>query len=181
MPASCCEPSPNSGPAPIPGSTRRLSIVLVISAHLLHGQQAIPIIEGETLAGNKVSLPAAAAGRAALLIIGFTRGSQDQTKAWSLRARDRFPAWSIAVLEDVPRLLRGMVTRGIRSGLPKEQHGRFVLVYQGEKQLKQAAGFGRPDDAYLLVIDGAGAVRWSFHGPVTDAAIDQLARQFKSD
>ena len=181
MPASCSEPSPKSGAAPIPGDTRRLLIVFVLSAHLLHAQQSIPTIEGETLAGNKVSLPAAAGGRPALLIIGFTRGSQDQTKAWSQRVRDRFPAWSIAVLEDVPRLMRGFVARGIKSGLPKEGHGRFVLVYQGEKQLKLAAAFGRPDDAYLLVIDGMGAIRWNFHGPVTDAAMDQLTRQFKPD
>jgi hypothetical protein len=158
---------------------RRVSIVFILSAHLLHGQQSIPRIEGETLAGNKVSLPAAAGGRAALLIIGFTRGSQNQTKAWSLRARDRFPAWSIAVLEEVPRLLRGFVTRSIKSGIPKDQHDHFVLVQQGEKQLKEVAGFGPPDDAYLLVIDKAGAIRWSFHGPVTDGALEQIGQQFK--
>jgi hypothetical protein len=90
----------------------------------------------------------------------------------------RFPVWSIAVLEDVPHLVRGMVTHGIKSGTPKDLYNRLVLAYHGEKQLKQAAGFGRPDDAYLLVIDNAGAIRWSFHGPVTDAAMEQLDHQF---
>ena len=55
-----------------------------------------------------------------------------------------------------------------------EQYDRFVLVYHGEKQLKQAAGFDQPDDAYLLVIDGAGHIGWSFHGPVSDAAVEQI-------
>ena len=66
-------------------------------------------------------LPAAAGGQSALLIIGFTHGSRAQTKVWSVRVRDRFPAWSIAVVEDVPSLLRGMVTHSLISGTPKEQ------------------------------------------------------------
>jgi hypothetical protein len=157
---------------------RTLACLLAICAGVLHAQQPLPAIEGETLSGKKVSLPDATGGRSALLIIGFTHGSQTQTKAWSLRVRDRFPAWSIAVLEDVPRLIRGMVSHSMKSDVPKEQHDRFVLVYHGEKQLKQAAGFDRPDDAYLLVIDPAGDIRLSLHGPVTDAAVEQIASQF---
>ena len=157
---------------------RTLCCLLFAAFGALHAQQAISPIEGETLSGKKVTLPAAAGGEPALLIIGFTHGSQAQAKAWTLRVHDRFPAWSIAVLEDVPRLVRGMATHGIRSGTPKDQYDRFLLVFHGEKQLKQAAGFDHPDDAYLLVIDGAGAIRWSFHGPVTDAAVEQLAGQF---
>jgi hypothetical protein len=72
-------------------------------------------------------------------------------------------------------MVRGMATHGIKSGTPKDQFDHFLLVFHGEKQLKRAVGFDRPDDAYLLVIDGAGVIRWSFHGPVTDAAMEQIA------
>jgi hypothetical protein len=154
---------------------RTLICLLALCAGRLLAQQTLPAVDGETLSGKKVSLPAAAAGQPALLIIGFTHGSQTQTKAWAMRVRGRFPTWSIAVLEDVPRLVRGMATHGIKSGTPKDQYDRFLLVYHGEKQLKQAAGFDSPDDAYLLVIDGTGAIRWSYHGTVTDAAIEQIA------
>ena len=159
---------------------RTLACLLVaLCAGSLHAQRSMPIVEGETLAGKKVSLPRDLGSKPALLIIGFTHGSQAQTKAWGLRVRDRFPTWSIAVLEDVPHLVRGMVSRGIKGGIPKEQYDRFLLVYHGEKQLKEAAAFDRPDDAYLLVIDRAGAIRWRFHGPVSDAAVEQIAVQFR--
>jgi hypothetical protein len=158
---------------------RSIACLLIVCAGALCAQRSIPAIEGETLSGKKMSLPAAAGGQPALLIIGFTHASQAQTKAWSARVHDRFPAWSIAVLEDVPRLVRGMATHGIRSATPKEQFDRFLLVYHGEKELKEAAGFDRPDDAYLLVIDGTGAIRWSYHGPVTDAAVEQIGVEFK--
>jgi hypothetical protein len=164
----------------MPALPSQVVLAALCSAVMLHAQQTIPAIEGETLSGRKVSLPAATGGQSVLLIIGFTHASQAQTKAWSLRVRDRdrFPVWSIVVLEDVPHLIRGMVTHSIKSSLPKEQYDRFLLVYHGEKLLKQAVGFDRPDDAYLLVIDGAGVVHWAFHGPVTEAAVEQLGRQF---
>ena len=149
------------------------------------GAEQLPPVEGQDLLGKTVSLPAAAAGQAAILVIGFTHASQNQTKAWSQRLEKQFPApapvriYSIAVLEDVPKLVRGMAVHGIKSGVPAEQRGRFLLVYHHEAELKQSAGFAAPDDAYLLVLDPAGAVRWRFHGPVTDSAIEQLLAQLK--
>ncbi len=155
---------------------RTLCCLVVLCAAARCAVESLPPIEGETLAGKKVTLPAAAGGQPALLIIGFTHGSQTQTKAWAARAaHDHLPAWSIAVLEDVPRLVRGMATHGIRSGTPKEQFDHFLLVFHGEKALKQAVRFDRPDDAYLMVIDGTGTVRHSDHGPVTDAAVERIA------
>lgn len=138
----------------------------------------LPPLEGETLTGKKASLPAAANGRAALLILGFTHASQHQTKAWADRVQKEFPTFSVAVLEEAPRLVRGMITHGIRSGVPKDQQDRFLLVYHGEKELKQAAGFDRPDDAYLLIIGPDGRIRWRYHGPVTDAAVEQIKSKF---
>src|SRR5215469_12808367 len=157
------------------GAMRTLACLLVaLCAGSLHAQRSMPIVEGESLSGKKVSLPRDLGSKPALLIIGFTHGSQAQTKAWGLRVRDRFPTWSIAVLEDVPRLMRGMVSHSIKSGIPKEQYDRFLLVYHGEKELKQVAGFDHSDDAYLLVIDSSGAIRWSFHGSATDAAVEEI-------
>jgi hypothetical protein len=158
---------------------RTIACLLALCAGLQSAQPSIPRIEGETLSGKKVSLPGDLGSESALLIIGFTHASQGQVKAWSSRVHGRFPSWSIAVLEDVPRLVRGMVSHGIRGSVPKDQYDRFLLVYHGEKELKQAVEFDRPDDAYLLVIDRSGAIRWRFHGPVSDSAMEQIAGQFK--
>jgi hypothetical protein len=151
-------------------AARSLTLAVLCLAHPLFAQQGFPKIQGETLAGKKISLPEAFGDRS-VVIVGFTHASQTQTKAWSQRLRGQVPAWSIAVLQDVPRLVRGMVAHGIKSGTPKEEYGRFVLLYSGEKELKDAAGFEKPDDAYVMVVDGTGAIRWRFHGPVTDAAV----------
>lgn len=147
---------------------------------------SLPRIEGENLAGKAVVLPDAASGRVAILVAGFSHASQNQTKAWSDRLDHEFtdPAkvtvYPVAVLEAVPRLVRGMAVHGIKSGAPKEERERFLLVFHKSAELKQAAGFERPDDAYLILVDATGAVRWRFHGSLTDSALMQLEAQVQS-
>ena len=72
---------------------------------------------------------------------------------------------------------RGFVdlTHSIKGSTSKEECEHVVLVYRGEKELKEAAGFERPDDACLLAIDSAGAIQWRYHGAVTDQAVEQIA------
>lgn len=154
---------------------RRGLILLAFSIVCLNAQQSFPVTQAETLTGKKVTVPD---GHPAVFIIGFTHASQTQTKAWSQRVSNKLPTWSVSVLEDVPKLMRGMVTHAIKGSIPKEQHDRFLLVYHNEKELKQTAGFDKPDDAYLVVVDAGGAIKWRYHGAVTDDAVKQLTGQF---
>ncbi|HXS95215.1 MAG TPA: lactate permease LctP family transporter [Candidatus Limnocylindrales bacterium] len=135
--------------------------------------QTLPHVEAKTLTDHKITLPD---GKPAVLVIGFTHASQKETKPWSAKLAPRYPTWSIAVLQDVPKLVRGMVTHAIRGDVPESQRERFLLVLQGEKELKTAAEFNAsaPDDAYLVTIDGAGAIRARYHGALTDAAVSTV-------
>ena len=140
---------------------------------VLYAEQ-FPRIEGENLLGQKMALPDAAAGHPAVVVIGFTHSSQNQTKAWAGRLQHEVPTYSIAVLEDAPRLVRGMAVHGMKSGVPEDQRDHFLVIYHNEKELKQTAGFDRPDDAYVLLLDKDGAIQWRFHGAVTDGAVEEL-------
>ena len=148
--------------------------------------ETLPEIEGENLVGKKIVLPEASAGHVAIIVIGFSHASQNQTKAWADRLNRRFPnpamvtVYPVAVLEAVPRLVRGMAAHGIRSGTPKEQRDRFLLVYHQEAELKNAAGFSAPDDAYILLVEGHGAIRWRFHGPLTDSTVAELEKEVQT-
>ena len=121
-----------------------------------------------------------------ILCIGFSHASQSQLKPWAERATDEFrqkgqvAVYSIAVLEDAPRLIRGMAVHGMKSGVPTQQHDRFVVVYQGESELKRVSGFVRPEEAYIVLLDPKGKILWLSHGPVTDAALKDLADRVNS-
>jgi hypothetical protein len=149
-----------------------VAIGLTLWCGAAFAQAGFPQTEGETLAGKKVSLPGAFGGQA-VVIVGFTHASQKQTKEWAQRLHGQ-GVWSIAVLEDAPRLVRGMAVHGIKSGVPKEEYERFVVVYKGEKELKEAAGFEKPDEAYVMVVDDKGVIRRRVHGQATDAALQEV-------
>ena len=104
-------------------------------------------------------------GHATAIVIGFTHASQTQTQAWGNKLAGQMDYYSIAVIEDVPRLVRGMISSGMKSSTPKEQRERVLLVVKGETELKEAAGFERPDDAYIVLLDRDGQIRWPFSWP----------------
>jgi hypothetical protein len=135
----------------------------------------MPKTEGESLSAHKVVLPDATAGKVAVLIFGFTKASKGQTSAWAGKlepdfvARVDFDLYQLPVLEDVPRLFRGMVISGIRKGVAENKRDHFVPVLQGEEDLKKLVHYKDPDDAYLVILDRAGNIVQQIHGAPNDA------------
>jgi hypothetical protein len=143
-------------------------------------EQELPRIEGENFVGRKVVLPEAVAGKVAVLVLGFSKGSKTQTSAWGKRIHAEFqnqPAvelYQLPVLEDVPRFVRGVVISGIKSGVPENMRDHVVPVLRGEKELKKLVSYRDPDDAYLLVLDRSGKVACQVHGGPSATSYRQL-------
>ncbi len=156
---------------------RHLPILLVLLAVSAWCADVFPSTVGENLLGKRISLPEASAGHVAVVVIGFTHASNSQVRERSTRLQRELPTYTIAVLEDAPRLVRGMATAGIRSGVPRDQRDHFLIVTRGEKALKDAVGFDRPDDPYVALIDASGAIRWRAHGAVSEDLLKQLQEQ----
>ncbi len=156
---------------------RRCALALVFCAVPGQAADVFPVIGGDSLAGTKVSLPDAAKGQVTAVVVGFTHGSQTQTDGWSKKLAGQLDYFSLAVIEEAPRLVRGMISSGMKGSVPKDQRARVLLIAKGEKELKAAAAFDRPDDAYVVLLDRDGQIRWRFHGPVTDAALTELKNQ----
>ena len=162
-----------------------LAAIGFVIAMPLRSEQ-MPRITGENLSGQQVSLPSASAGSVAIMCIGFSHASQSQLKPWAERAakafrqNDHVLVYSIAVLEDAPRWVRGMAVRGMRSAVPAQQRDHFVVVYHGESELKRVTGFRRSEEAYILLLDPTGEIQWVSHGPVSDAALQELTDRVRS-
>ncbi|HEY0795247.1 MAG TPA: hypothetical protein VGD64_05655 [Acidisarcina sp.] len=152
-----------------------LVVVGAMCGVVAHGQK-IPETHAKTLAGNVANLPADLHGKLGVLVLGFSKKSSDECHGWDDQiSRDfggsaRIVYYEMPVLEDVPGMIRGMVVRGIRNGLTPAARARFLPVLQDEAAWKAAAQFGPADDAYVLIVDETGAVKWRTHGPVTTAS-----------
>ncbi|HEX4751204.1 MAG TPA: hypothetical protein VH302_16810 [Bryobacteraceae bacterium] len=150
------------------------------------GAEEMPHINGETLSGKKLEFPSVTAGSVAIIFIGFSHASQSQLKAWTdeankqLRNNAHVMIYDMAVLEDAPRFVRGMAVHGMKSGTPAAEYDRFAVVYQGEPELKRVTAFQRSDEAYILLLDPKGDIKWVSHGKPTDEAIKELTKQVEA-
>jgi hypothetical protein len=132
--------------------------------------QQLQRLQEENLAGQQIVLPDAAAGKVAVLVFGFSRASQYSTDAWMRHLRKEFGKnsgvllYQLPVLEDAPRLIRGMITSGMKRGVPEGERSTFVPVMHNEADLKRLVGYKEADDAYLVVLDRTGKVAYQAHG-----------------
>jgi hypothetical protein len=146
----------------------------------------MPKIEGENFVGERILLPDAAAGKVAILIFGFTKSSRVPTSAWADKlnavfgARPDFTLYQLPVLEDVPRLLRGMVISGIKKGVAENKREHFVPILRGEAELKKFVHYHEPDDAYLVVLGRTGEILSQIHGSPDDANYARLRAELES-
>jgi hypothetical protein len=158
----------------------RRTFLPLLTLSLLCAQSPLPRFEAEALSGRKLALPDTVQGHAAVLVVGFTHASGPHCTDWSKRLESEFKnnaaleRYTVIFLEDAPRLVRGMAKSGIKSGVPKEQYDRYLIVTEHEKEVKAALHFEAPDDAYLALLGSDGVVRWTFHGPVGDDPVRQI-------
>lgn len=144
--------------------------------------EEMPHITGRTLTNKQIDFPSACSGSPCIIVIGFSHRSQSQVKSWTAHANIEFrndpkvATYSVAVLQDAPRLVRGLAVRGIKNSIPEEQHVQFVIIYQGEGELKRIVGFQKADNAYVLLLDRKGGITWTASNPVTDTLVADLKR-----
>lgn len=153
-----------------------VSLLLLVPA----AAQQFPRLQEDNLAGQQVVLPDAAAGKVAVLVLGFSHASSTPTGVWMKRAAEEFGKnpnvvlYQLAVIEEAPRLVRGMIISGMKKGVPQDQRATFVPVVHQENALKELVGYKDGADAYLVVLDRTGKAVFQTHGAAPDASYAQL-------
>ena len=148
-------------------------LLFVLSTAMISSPETIPVLHGRSFTDVQVELPADLRGKTGILLIGFSQKSSVQTKLWDEKLlRDfgndpHFAYYQCAVLADVPSLFRDHVVNSIRDKMPIAERAHFVPILQDASKWKNAAGYSAPDDAYVLLVDGAGQIQWRTHGAPT--------------
>ena len=131
-------------------------------------------LRATTLSGVDVTVPDPE--RAGVLVVGFGRAAARQVRGWRLRIDGLESAPSVAsvlVIDEMPRLVRAALTRGMRGEVSEERQETIYLVTEdGEawRDLVQVKEGDGADDAYVVRFDGQGQVCFRHGGEVTDAA-----------
>jgi len=131
-----------------------------------------PELKGQTLTGRTAVLPQASSGQVALVAIGFTYKSRFPVEAWAtwyrttIDPRTGVTFFEVPMMGSLATLGRWFIDRGMRKGTPPELHDHVITVYGGTGDWKQRLSYSlaHEDDAYLVVVDREGVVRWLHHG-----------------
>ena len=157
----------------------RLAIGLAVIAFLLATlpaaiAQSLPKTDEVTLAGNQINLETSLKGNTGILILGFSKKSEGQVREWTKALLTEFSAersvviFEMPILEGMPRLVRGMALRSMKSAASPTEREHFLPVFHNEMQWKQVAQFSELDDAYIIVIDREAKIVWREHGAMDD-------------
>jgi hypothetical protein len=155
----------------------RLALLLSLAAAIAAAQETHPPLATRTLSDREFVIPTDLPPGPAVLIVGFTQASKTQTSAWSQQLTDLTPVFQVAILEDVPSLLRRFVIGGIKSGIPEALRDRFLIVTQGTPAWKALCSSAREDEACVLLLAGDRQIVWRGHGNATEQSTNMLREQ----
>jgi len=142
----------------------------------------LPPLKGDFLTGRDAQLPDAAKGKVALAMLGFTYDSRHAVEAWGEWFRQAFGPREDVTFFEVPmiggfgKLGRWFIDSGMRKGTPKALHENVITVYSGVGDWKRRVGFhdAAEHDAYLILLDRDGVIRWLVHSPFDAARAAEL-------
>ena len=131
----------------------------------------LPELKGQTLTGRTAVLPQSS-GKVTLVAMGFTYKSRFPVEAWAewyratIGSRTDVTFFEVPMIGGAAILGRWFINRGMRNGTPAELHDQVITVYSGTGDWKQRLSYSseHKDDAYLIVVDREGVVRWLYHG-----------------
>lgn len=173
---------------PVPRWTT-LSIVLfglTLASAVVPAQTTIPPAHGTTLAGGPVALPDALNGKVGILVLGFSHASQNQVTPWAKLLQADYGQsedvvyFAMPMLGGAPKMLRGMIEKSMSRAIPFEERPHFLPVTSGEPAWRAVAHYDKPDDAYVLLVDATGTVRWHTEGDATDASYAELKKNLRA-
>ena len=129
--------------------------------------ERFPLVAGKALDGTPVEFPKVVAGRPAVLLIAFEQDGQFDVDRWILgllQANLQAALYELPTIPGaVPGLFAGTIDEGMRGGIPKEDWGAVVTVYEdGDILAKFTGNERRRRNTRVVVLDEQGVVRF-FH------------------
>jgi hypothetical protein len=128
-------------------------------------QAPFPRVAGESLTGERITIPDAYRGKNTLLLIGYTQKAQFDIDRWILGALQADVPVEIVEVPTIagmmPQMVQGFINNGMRSGIPQSDWASVVTVYEDAPKIIELLGNERPQSAYAVLLNRSGVVVWS--------------------
>jgi hypothetical protein len=128
--------------------------------------EVFPTVGGKALDGTPYSIPSDFAGEPVVLLIGFEMETQFDLDRWLLGLSQAEVDVKIYELPTIPGMIPGMfasrIDEGMRSGIPQEDWGGVITLYDDAAEVAEFVGNETPLPGRVVLLDRAGRVVY-FH------------------
>lgn len=166
---------------------KRTTLLVLLLTSAWAGQW--PSLSERNLAGDRVSFPELFQAHAWQLVALALSDDQEvgarqqealaTEQAWLLAQgwpQAQAPIYQMPVIAGAPRLVHGLIRRGLTSSNPEGQDKALVvpIFLSDAEQLLQPLQLRMTDQAHWLLVDRTGVVRWRHNGAMTNVEYQQL-------
>jgi len=160
-----------------------LALALGISFAGPASADTLPRLEADSLGGTHVVLPTDAAGKPLVILLAFTKESQDDLQRWSRKLLDDHVAGTasvyVVVVADKMAFVGRKHVRKIVEGASvgtEDQKDNFVLITFDGNGWRQLVPPGDKHTAGVVVCDASGSVLYAKREPFNDANLADVER-----
>ena len=132
-----------------------------------------------TLNGDPRVFPRDAGLPRSIFVVTFSKAASVDASEWTHNLRnqqDKLKAeiFQVAVLENVPRLIRSFVVSALAREVPDRLHDHFWVAVTASADWQESVDSTSPDEPHVFVLDARENLVWRAHGQVSDVKVREL-------
>lgn len=152
--------------------------------------QIFPTVEGETLTGKSVTLPAAAKGKCTLMGVAYSQKSEELLKQWyqpiythfveqpesSFVPTEKYDVnlYFVALLKGIYKTVDGTIEKKMKQGLNAKYHPMTVLYKGNIQDYKKTLVLDDKDLPYFFVLDANGKIVYHTSGAYSTRKLGEI-------
>jgi hypothetical protein len=137
-------------------------------------------LPAKSLSNKERIFPRDAADPRSIFVVTFSKSAAGQASEWTRRLLERqaklaAAIYQVAVLEEVPGLIRSFVISALRRGVPQSMHDHFWVVATDGQAWQRCADSTSAEEPHVFVLDRRDRIVWHAHGSVSEDKLNELS------
>jgi hypothetical protein len=147
--------------------------------------QNFPVISGQSLEKETVSIPKDFTAINTLLLVGYKQDSQFDIDRWLIgldMTQTVVDTYEIPTIQGLfPRMFSTTIDNGMRKGIPKALWKGVITVYQDGESVQAFTGNENGNNARVILINKSGKILYFYDDGFSVAALNDLRDSLQNE
>ncbi len=140
--------------------------------------QAFPVVTGQSLEKNTVTIPTDFTDEMTLLLIGYKQNSQFDIDRWLIAldmTNTKVSAYEIPTIQGLfPQMFSTVIDNGMRAGIPKPLWKGVITVYGDGDKVQAFTGNENASNARVVLLNKQGEILYFYDQGFAVAALNEV-------